>query len=119
MSVIAAVVATASLAGNTLSLHLRYEMVCGQPGRGPVVIHLPAAFRLSNLHVRVRGEARPFTVAGRAVTISLPKPPQITCMSVTEGVLPLRISAIRAPAGAYVIRGSVNAHAFTAALRVS
>jgi hypothetical protein len=118
MGAIAAVLATASLAGGTLSLKLRYEMVCGQPGRGPVVVHLPTAFRLSRPQVRARGEARPFTVAGKTVTISLWKPPRITCMSITEGVLPIRIGAIGAPAGTYAVRGTVNGSPFTAALRV-
>jgi hypothetical protein len=118
MGTIAAVLATASLSGGMLSLHLRYAMVCGQPGRGPVVVKLPAAFRLSKLHVRVRREARPFTVAGRTVTIGLRKPPQITCLSITEGVLPITIAGVRAPAGTYAVRGAVNAHPFTAELRV-
>jgi hypothetical protein len=118
MGAIAAVLATAGLAGGTLSLNLRYEMVCGQPGRGPVVVHLPAAFRLSKLQVRVRRESRPFTVVGDTVTIGLRKPPQITCMSITEGVLPVTIAGVRAPAGTYVVRGAVNAHAFAATLRV-
>ena len=118
MGAIAAVLATASLAGGTLSLKLRYEMVCGQPGRGPVVVHLPAAFRLSKLQVRIRGEARPFTVAGKTVRIRLRKPPEITCMSISEGVLPVTVGGIRAPAGTYAVRGAVNALSFTAGLRV-
>ena len=117
MGAIAAVFATASLAGGTLSLHLRYEMVCGQPGRGPVVVRLPAAFGLSRLRVRVRGDARPFTLHGPTITISLRRPPRITCMSITEGDLPITISGVRAAAGTYAIDGTVNGHAFTAALR--
>lgn len=118
MSAIAAVLATASLAGGTLSLKLHYQMVCGQPGRGPVVVHLPTAFRLSKLHVRIRGEARPFTVAGTTVTIGLRKPPEVTCMSIAEGVLPVTVTGIRAPKGTYALRGAVNTHAFAATLRV-
>jgi hypothetical protein len=118
MGTIAAVFATASLAGGTLSLNLHYEMVCGQPGRGPVVVRLPAAFRLSRLQVRARGEARPFTVAGRTVTINLAKPPQITCMSIAEAALPIRIAGIHAPAGTYAVRAVVNANTFTATLHV-
>jgi hypothetical protein len=118
MGAIAALFATASLAGGTLSVQLHYEMACGQPGRGPVVVRLPAAFRLANPRVRVRGEARPFTVAGTTVTIALPKPPQVTCMSITAGVLPVGIAGVRAPAGTYTVRAAVNAHTFTARLRV-
>jgi hypothetical protein len=118
MGLVAAVFATASLLGGTLSLKLHYEMVCGQPGRGPVVVQLPAAFRLSTLRVRVRREVRPFTVAGRTVTIGLRTPPQITCMSITQGVLPITIAGVRAPAGMYPIHAAVDTHAFTAKLRV-
>lgn len=110
--------ATASFAAGTVSLKLHYEMVCGQPGRGPVVVRLPAAFRLGKLEVRVRGEPRPITVAGRTVTIGLRKPPEVTCMSITEGVLPIAIAGVRAPAGTYTLRAAANAHVFTAPLRV-
>ena len=118
MGAFAALFATASLAGGTLSLKLHYAMVCGQPGRGPVVVHLPSAFRLSNPQVRARGAARPFTVAGTTVTIALPQPPQITCMSITAGILPITVAGIHAPPGTYTVRAAVNAHAFAAALQV-
>jgi hypothetical protein len=39
-------------------------------------------------------------------------------MSITEGVLPVTIAGVRAPAGTYAVRGVVNAHAFAATLRV-
>lgn len=119
MGAIAAVFATASLAGGTLSLRLHYPMVCGQPGRGPLVVSLPAAFRVAaHRRVRVRGAVRPAALTGDTVTITLPKPPQVTCMSIAEGMLPVTIATVRAPAGRYVIRVRVNTHAFAAALRV-
>lgn len=121
MGAIAAVFATASLAGGTLSLRLHYPMVCGQPGRGPLVVDLPAAFRmLSSLRVLVRGAPRPASLRSHTVTVALPKPPQVTCMSIAEGTLPIAISTVRAsPAATYVIRARVGGHAFAARLRVS
>jgi hypothetical protein len=110
--------ATASFAAGTVSLRLHYEMVCGQPGRGPVVVRLPAAFRLGKLAVRVRGEPRPATVAGRTVTISLWKPPQVTCMSITEGILGVTIATVHTTAGTYVVRARIDTHSFTSLLHV-
>lgn len=119
MGAIAAVFATASLAGGTLSLRLHYPMVCGRPGRGPLVVTLPAALRVAtHPRVRVRDAARPDVLHGHVVTIQLPKPPQVTCMSITEGTLSVTISTVRAPAGAYVVRARIDTRAFTARLRV-
>jgi len=118
MGAIAAVFATASLAGGTLSLRLHYPMVCGQPGRGPLVVSLPAAFRVASVRVRVRGAVQPASLHGRTVTIELPKPPQVTCMSIAEGTLPITIATLRAPAGSYVVRARIDTHAFAASLHV-
>jgi len=118
MGAIAAVFATASLAGGTLGLELHYPMVCGQPGRGPVVVDLPAAVRVApRLRVRVRGVVRPASMQGHRITIELAKPPQVTCMSITEGALRIAIATVHAPAGTYVVRARVNTHAFAASLR--
>lgn len=110
--------ATATYRGQTLALTLRYEMICGRPGRGPLVVRLPAAFRQVKLRVRVRGDLRPFTAAGRTITIRLWKPPKITCMSITEGALPVALAGVHAPAGTYVVRAWLNAHAFAVSLHV-
>jgi hypothetical protein len=118
MGAIAAVVATASLAGGTLSLRLHYPMVCGLPGRGPLVVSLPAAFRVASVRVRVRGAVRPATLRGRTVTIELPKPPQVTCMSITEGILGVTIATVHTTAGTYVVRARIDTHSFTSLLHV-
>jgi hypothetical protein len=119
MGAIAAVFATASLAGGTLSLRLHYPMVCGQPGRGPLVVSLPSAFRVAaQPRVRVRGTVRPASLSGNAVTIRLPKPPQVTCMSITEGTLQVTISSVRAPRGTYVVRARLDTRAFAAPIRI-
>jgi hypothetical protein len=118
MGAIAAVFATASLAGGTLSLRLHYPMVCGQPGRGPLVVNLPAAFRVApSPRVRVGGALRPASLRDRTVTVTLPKPPQVTCMSIAEGTLPIAISTVRAPAATYAVRARVGGRSFVARLR--
>jgi hypothetical protein len=119
MTVLGAVFATASLAGGTLALRLHYPMVCGQPGRGPIVVSLPSAFRVAaHPRAHVRGATRPASGNGTVITITLPKPPQVTCMSITEGTLPVTISTVRAPAGTYVVRARLGRHAFAARLRI-
>jgi hypothetical protein len=111
--------ATAAYVPGTLSLTLRYEMVCGQAGRGPLVVDLPGAFRVaSRPRVEIRGAVRPASVSGSTVTILLPKPPHVTCMSITEGTLRIAIAGVRAPPGTYVVHARVNAHAFAASVRV-
>jgi hypothetical protein len=110
--------ATASYGAGTLALSLRYEMTCGQPGPGPVVVRLPPTFTISRLRVRVDGARRATRQAGTRLTISLPKPPEVTCMSITRGTLRVAVASVRAPAGSYVVRVRVNTHAFAASLRV-
>ena len=87
--------AIASQTGSTLSLTLRYEMTCAQPGPGPLVVTLPQSFRLADLHVTVRGAQRPALSTGSTLTISLPRPPQVTCMSIGIGTLPVTMRGPR------------------------
>ena len=110
--------ATASASGSTVSLRLHYLMTCGQPGPGPLVVRLPAAFGITNLRVTVRGAERPALHSGSALTITLPKPPEVTCMSIGEGTLPVTIANVHAAAGSYVVTARVRNHAFTAGLRI-
>lgn len=110
--------ATARYGAGTLALSLRYEMTCGQPGPGPLVVRLPSSFTISRLRVRVDGAPRPAQHVGTRVTISLPKPPQITCMSITEGTLTVTLAGVRAPARTFVVRAQVGSHRFSAPLRV-
>lgn len=112
--------ATASASGTTVSLRLHYMMTCGQPGAGPLVVRLPAAFRVTNLRVTVRGVQRPAMLSNSTVTIDLPKPPQVTCMSIGPGVLPVTLKSVRLPTapGTYAIAARVASHRFIAQLRV-
>ena len=105
----------------TLTLKLHYEMTCGHPGAGPVVVHLPAKMGVPRtLAVRVGAKPAPATVSGHDVTVRLPKPPDITCMSIGMGTLTLYLAGVRNPAtaGTYFVRARVRDHAFTAQLAV-
>jgi hypothetical protein len=105
----------------TLTLKLHYEMTCRQPGAGPVFVHLPAKMGVPRtLAVRVGAKTAPATVSGHEVTVQLPKPPAITCMSIGMGTLTLYLVGVRNPAtaGTYFVRARVNGHAFTAQLAV-
>ena len=102
-------------------LTLHYEMTCRQPGAGPVFVHLPAKMGVPRtLAVRVGAKTAPATVSGHDVTVQLPKPPAITCMSIGMGTLTLYLVGVRNPAtaGTYFVRARVNGHAFTAQLAV-
>jgi hypothetical protein len=105
----------------TLTLKLHYEMTCRQPGAGPVLVHLPAKMGVPQTPVvRVGEKTAPATVSGHDVTVQLPKPPAITCMSIGMGTLTLYLVGVRNPAtaGTYFVRARVNEHAFTAQLAV-
>jgi hypothetical protein len=105
----------------TLTLKLHYEMTCRQPGAGPVFVHLPTKMGVPQTLVgRVGEKPAPATVSGHDVTVQLPKPPAITCMSIGMGTLTLHLIGVRNPAtaGTYLVRARVNGHAFTAQLAV-
>ena len=110
--------ATASYAHAALALTLRYEMTCGEPGPGPLVVRLPARFRLVSSRVFVDGAERARAVNDSTVTVDLPKPPGITCMSIAEGTLKVRLTGVRAPAGTWTVRARIRTHAFAARLRI-
>jgi hypothetical protein len=110
--------ATASQTGTTLSLRLHYPMTCGQPGRGPLVVTLPTAFRVTGLHVTVQGAQQTAALGVSTLTIDVPKPPQVTCMSITEGTLPVTIAHVHADAGSYTVHAKIRNHVFTARLRI-
>ena len=53
-----------------------------------------------------------------AASITLPKPPQVTCMSIGPGTLTVGLRSVRGPAGTYAVRAAVGSHRFTARLRI-
>jgi hypothetical protein len=115
----AAVPATAG-ARAALTVTLHYPMTCGQPGRGPVVVTLPAdithPFRSSD--VLVGGTSPPYLgFFGRTVTIGLPKPPDIICQSIAQGTLRIRFTTaagLRNPAraGSYRVTARIGNRTF-------
>jgi hypothetical protein len=105
----------------TLTLKLRFEMTCGQPGPGPVVLHLPAKMGVPQRLVGANGTKQaPATVLGHDVTVQLPKPPAVTCMSIGLSTLTLTLVGVRNPAtaGTYVVRARLRDHVFAARFAV-
>jgi hypothetical protein len=127
----ATAVASPSTSGErpaALTLKLRYEMTCGQPGVGPVVVVLPATMlapaTIARAAVLVRGRPAPsLTVKGHVITIGLPRPPLVICQSIGLGTLTVaftraaRLGNPMAP-GAYTVRARVAGRTFTAALTI-
>jgi hypothetical protein len=106
----------------TLALKLHYEMTCGQPGPGPVVIQLPARMDiLPTLAVRVNAKpAVKATVSSHKVTVQLRRPPAVTCMSIGMGTLTIDLAGVRNPAaaGTYFVRAHLHEHGFVAQFAV-
>ncbi len=81
----------------TLTLKLGYEMQCGYPGPGPVVITFPAAWRLpatlGATPVLVNGKAAvSASVSGHRVTVGLAPRPQIMCDVIGPGTLTIQFT---------------------------
>lgn len=123
----AAVSLSSSAAGArpvSLTLTLSYEMQCGYPGPGPVVIDLPAQERvpaaLSPLRVLVDGHpAQTVAISGHKVTVGLAAPPQVTCMVIGMGRLTIlftRTAGLGNPAraGSYTVAATRASSQFAA-----
>ncbi len=105
----------------TLTLKLHFEMTCGKPGAGPVTIQLPAKMQaLPSLAVRIGTTPTTATVSGNRVTVRLPQPHGVTCMSIAPGTLTLYLAGVRNPAsaGTYFVHAHLRSMAFTAQLAV-
>ena len=105
----------------TLTLKLHFEMTCGRPGPGPVTIQLPAKMQTPrSLAVRIGTIPATATVSGSQVTVQLPQPHGVTCMSITQGTLSLYLAGVRNPpsAGTYFVHAHLRTMAFTAQLAV-
>jgi hypothetical protein len=89
----------------SITLQLRYEMQCGYPGPGPVVVRFPADERVPSAFaagsVQVDGRtAAAVSVPGKVVRIALPPRPQVMCDVIGPGRLTitfLRTAAIGNP----------------------
>ena len=105
----------------TLTLKLHFQMTCGRPGAGPVTIRLPGTMQAPrSLAVRIGTTPAPATVSGNQVTVQLPTPRGVTCMSIGPGTLTLYLAGVRNPAnaGTYFVHARLRAMAFTAQLAV-
>ena len=111
----------------TVSVH--YQMICGQPGRGTAVVSFPGAAdvprSIERSAVLVNGKPAPaVSVSGHDVTIAMPLPRGVTCLSIGPGTLTLtltpraRIGNPKAP-GTYTIRVRRDARVFGAHVRIS
>ncbi len=76
----------------SMTVQLPATLQCGRPMGGPVSVTLPRGERMPSAiaatAVRVNGRASSkVAVAGRVVTVGLPVPRGITCMSIIEGTM--------------------------------
>jgi hypothetical protein len=114
-----------------VGLRLRYEMQCGWPGPGSLVIRFPAGMllpaRLPAGAVLANGKvttATGPTGASRDVTVGLPKRPQIMCDEIGPGTLTVaftRAARLGNPkaAGSYVLRVAHGADRFAGRLAIT
>ncbi|HLK46433.1 MAG TPA: hypothetical protein VKT18_10605 [Acidimicrobiales bacterium] len=112
----------------SLRLTLSYEMQCGYPGRGPVVLRFPGGVRLparlAATDVLVDGRrARSTTLVGGVLTIGLPPPPQVMCDVIGPGRLTVAITpaaGVGNPVrpGVYALLATVGTGSFTASFTV-
>jgi hypothetical protein len=128
-ALVASVPATAGARRVTLTLTMRYEMQCGWPGAGPLVVSLPAAMRVvphSITRAAVSLDGKPpatVSVTGRVIVFTLPPRRGVTCMEIGPGVLTVVFAPAAgignpAKAGTYRIAVRIGAHSFTARLKV-
>ena len=80
-----------------LTLELEYDMQCGYPGPGPVVIELPAAERvpaaLARSQVLLDGHpAVSIAISGHRVEIGLASEPRVICDEIGPGRLTILFS---------------------------
>ena len=81
----------------TLTLKLGYEMQCGYPGPGPVVVTFPAAWRLpakfGMTPVLVDGKAAvSASLSGHSVKVGLAPEPKIMCDVIGPGTLTIQFT---------------------------
>jgi hypothetical protein len=109
------------------TLRARYEMQCGWPGPGSLVIRLPAGMLPAHVppaSVLVNGTRAAAVIssnAQRQIAVALPPRPQLMCDSIGPGTLTVvftRASRMGNPnaAGSYVIRATHAADRFAGRL---
>jgi len=88
-----------------------------------VTIQLPAKMKaMPSLGVRIGTTMAMATakVSGSQVTVQLPRPRGISCMSIAPGTLTLNLAGVRNPAssGMYLVHAHLRNMAFTAQLAI-
>jgi hypothetical protein len=113
-----------------ITLETRYEMQCGWPGPGALVVRfppnmaLPATFAARSVIVNGKPTAPAFTDGTpRVISVGLPKRPQIMCDAIGPGTLTVtftRGARVGLPrnAGSYVVRASRGADRFAGGFSV-
>ena len=113
--------------GVRLKVTLHYEMQCGYPGKGPLVVTFPSAMKLPTQFaagsILLAGSPVSATVDGRQVTVIVPPHKGVLCNAVGPGSLTLAFThaaKLENPkqAGAYSLRATHSRRTFTAKLRV-
>ena len=108
-----------------LTLTLTYEMQCGYPGMGPLVVTFPSALKLPTQFaadsVRLAGKPIAATVEGRQVTVTIPPPAGTLCDTIGIGSVALTFThgaklANPARAGSYGFKATHGKRAFAARL---
>ncbi len=112
-----------------VTVELGYEMQCGYPGPGPVVLELPASeqvpARIPRASVLVDGKAAPsLSVSGHAVAVGLAPRPQIMCDVIGPGRLTIELTravGLGNPSrpGSYLLRAARGGVSFSARFDVS
>ena len=110
-----------------LTVTLRFEMQCGYPGAGPLVVTFPSTLKLPQRlvagAVELSGKPTAATVKGRQVTVTIPPHKGLLCDLMGAGSLTLTFThaaklANPARAGSYSFKASHGKRTFTAKLAV-
>lgn len=111
-----------------LTLTFRYEMQCGYPGAGPLVVTFPAALTLPKRFgahaVELAGKAVRAKRKGHRVTVTVPPPSGVLCGMIGPGSLTLvftRKAKLGNPAraGSYSFHATHLTRAFSAKLAIN
>lgn len=111
-----------------LTLTLRYEMQCGYPGAGPLVVTLPAGETMpttfANGSVLVDGDAVAAKSAGTRVTVAIAPHQGVICDVLGPGALrfvftPRAGLGNPVRAGSYRVTATHARHSFSAMLRIT
>jgi hypothetical protein len=112
-----------------LTLTLRYEMQCGYPGSGTLIVKLPAQEQLPASFAAgsalLDGKRAGVTLAaGKELRVALPARPGVMCDVIGPGKLTLVLTKVArlgnpARAGTYSVTASVGSRTFHAALAIA